>query len=267
MEFINGTMLPSLDRHARHAANCRHFTIPAVTPKPQPLVLQVNAAASGASIPHRRPGPARAIPPPILSGGSMPKGVRLTEDGSAYVRLSIPNGKSMSAKAFPSKLNWACAPALSRRSTACRNSPTTISRSTISPINPNAGKKLINGEPFVLLTWRSMLAVVKPGTFSLSAEVPLTVKIRTRPRRESSLDDRFGDPFWQNFFGATVPKDINVTSPAQELTVRELPAEGRPAGFSRRHRHLQYRQRYFARQGGRRRPTDFAHARHRIWKF
>jgi len=45
------------------------------------------------------------------------------------------------------------------------------------------------------------------------------------------LDDRFGDPFWQNIFGATIPKDINVTSPAQELTVHELPAEGRPVDF------------------------------------
>ena len=57
------------------------------------------------------------------------------------------------------------------------------------------------------------------------------MKIRTRPKQESTLDDRFGDPFWQNLFGATIPKDINVTSPAQELTVRELPAEGRPADF------------------------------------
>jgi len=73
--------------------------------------------------------------------------------------------------------------------------------------------------------------VVKPGTFALSAEAPLTVKIRTRPRRESALDDRFGDPFWQNLFGATVPKDINVTSPPQQLKVLELPTEGRPADF------------------------------------
>jgi hypothetical protein len=83
----------------------------------------------------------------------------------------------------------------------------------------------------VLLTWRSTLAVVKPGTFSLEAQVPLTVKIRTRPKQETSLDDRFGDPFWQNLFGATIPKDINVTSPAHELTVHELPTQGRPADF------------------------------------
>jgi hypothetical protein len=72
---------------------------------------------------------------------------------------------------------------------------------------------------------------VKPGSFPLSAEVPLTVRIRTRPRRDSALDDQFGDPFWQNFFGASVPKDINVDSPPQELRVLELPAEGRPADF------------------------------------
>ena len=94
---------------------------------------------------------------------------------------------------------------------------------------PERTEKLINGETFVVLTWRSTLAVVKPGSFMLSAEVPAhAVKIRTRPKREFSLDDRFGDPFWQNLFGATVPKDINVTSPAQELTVHER-SGGRPA--------------------------------------
>jgi hypothetical protein len=96
---------------------------------------------------------------------------------------------------------------------------------------PERSEKTIDGQPFVLFTWRSVLAVVKPGTFPLSAEAPLTVKIRTRPRRESALDDQFGDPFWQNFFGASIPKDITVASPPQELKVLELPAEDRPSDF------------------------------------
>src|ERR1700722_93095 len=231
VQLINGTTLPSSSIVMRVTPQMAGiFTIPAVTSKAQPLVLQVNASAVGASRPFSTT-PAAPIPPPILSGGSIPKGVRLTDDGSAYVRLSFPKREVYVCESVPleievgmrsgfvSSLNGL--PKLTDDNFALNN----LSR------QPERTEKLINGEPFVLLTWRSTLAVVKPGAFSLAAEVPLTVKIRTRPKQQSSMDDRFGDPFWQNLFGATVPKDIDVKSPAQELTVRELPAEARPADF------------------------------------
>ena len=231
VQLINGTTLPSSSIVMRVTPQMAGiFTIPAVTPRAQPLVLQVNAAAAGTSR-SAQARPAAPLPPPILSGASIPKGVRLTDDGSAYVRLSVPKrevyvGESVPVEievgmrsGFVASLNGL--PKLTDDNFALNN----LSR------QPERTEKLINGEPFVLLTWRSTLAVVKPGAFSLSAEAPLTVKIRTRPKQESSLDDRFGDPFWQNLFGATIPKDIDVKSPAQELTVRELPAEGRPADF------------------------------------
>ena len=231
VQIINGTTLPSTSIIMRVTPQIAGiFTIPAVTPKAQPLVLQVNAAASGASIPH----PSRSsapIPPPILSGGSIPKGVRLTDDGSAYVRLSVPKREVYVGESVPVEIE------VGMRSgfVASINGMPKLTDDdfTLNSLShqPERTEKLINGEPFVLLTWRSTLAVIKPGAFALSAEVPLTVKIRTRPKQQSSLDDRFGDPFWQNLFGATVPKDINVTSPAQELTVHELPAEGRPVDF------------------------------------
>src|SRR5258707_553549 len=202
----------------------------AAAPSHQPLVLQVNAALSGSYVP-RADSRAAPLPPPILSGGSLPKGVRLTDDGSAYVRLNIPKremyiGESVPVEievgmrsGFVSSLNGL--PKLTGDNFALNN----LSH------QPERSERLINGEPFVLFTWRSILSVVKPGTFSLSAEAPLTVKIRTRSKRDALLDDRFGDPFWQNLFGTTIPKDVDVTSPPQELKVMELPAQGRPADF------------------------------------
>ncbi len=231
MQLINGTMLPSSSTVMRVTPQIAGiFTIPAVTPKAQPLVLQVNAAASSTGVVHPS-APGAQIPPPILSGGSLPKGVRLTDDGSAYVRLSIPKREVFVGESVPVEME------VGMRSgfVASINGLPKLTDDNFALNNlshqPERTEKLINGEPFVLLIWRSTLAVVKPGTFALAAEVPLTVKIRTRPKRESALDDRFGDPFWQNLFGATIPKDINVTSPVQELTVHELPAEGRPADF------------------------------------
>jgi len=206
------------------------FSIPGVTPKSQPVVLTVNAALSGARIP-RVGAPPPPPPPPILSGASIPKGVHLTDDGSAYVRLNVPKrelyvGESVPVEievgmrsGFVSSLNGL--PKLAGDDFALNN----LSR------QPERSEKLINGEQFVLFTWRSVLAVIKPGTFAVSAQAPLTIKIRTRPKRDTQLDDRFGDPFWQNLFGTTIPKDIDVVSPPQELKVLELPAEGRPPDF------------------------------------
>ncbi len=230
IQIINGTTLPSSSIVMRVTPQIVGiFTIPAVTPKAQPLVLQVTAPPGTG--PAQAATPGAPIPPPILSGGSIPKGIHLSDDGSAYVRLSIPKrevyvGESVPVEievgmrsGFVSSLNGF--PKLTDDNFALNN----LSH------QPERSERLINGEPFVLLTWRSILAVVKPGTFALAAETPLTVKIRTRPKRESALDDRFGDPFWQNLFGMTVPKDIIVTSPPQVLKVLELPAEGRPADF------------------------------------
>jgi hypothetical protein len=231
VQIINGTTLPSSSIVMRVTPQIAGiFTIPSVTPKSQPLVLQVNAAPSGAYVP-RAGSPAAPLPPPILSGGSLPKGVHLTDDGSAYVRLSIPKREVYIGESVPVEIE------VGMRSgfvSSLNGLPKlTGDNFTLNNLShqPERSEKSINGEPFVLFTWRSILSVVKPGTFSLSAEVPLTVKIRTRSKRDALLDDRFGDPFWQNLFGTTVPKDIDVASPLQELRVLELPAEGRPADF------------------------------------
>jgi hypothetical protein len=231
IEIINGTTLPSTSIVVRVTPQMAGiFSIPGVTPKSQPVVLQVNALPGSAGAP-RLSGSQAPRPPPILSGASIPKGVHLSEDGSAYVKLSAPRREVYVGESIPVEIE------IGMRSgfvTSLNGLPKlTGDDFTLNYLShqPERSEKLIDGQAFVLLTWRSVLSVVKPGSFPLSAEVPLTVKIRTRPRRESALDDQFGDPFWQNFFGASVPKDINVQSPAQELKVLALPAEGRPGDF------------------------------------
>jgi hypothetical protein len=233
IEIINGTTLPSASIVVRVTPQMAGiFSIPGVTPKSQPVVLQVNAPPGFPGAPP--PGPHAAKPPPpppILSGATIPKGVHLTEDGSAYVRLSVPKREVYVGESIPVEIE------LGLRSgfvTSLNGLPKlTGDNFTLNNLSrqPERSEKLIDGQPFVLLTWRSVLAVVKPGSFPLSAEVPITVKIRTRSRKDAALDDQFGDPFWQNIFGASVPKDIDVQSPAQELMVLALPAEGRPHDF------------------------------------
>jgi hypothetical protein len=236
IEFINGNTVPSSQVIVRVTPQVAGiFTIPGVTPKSQPVVLQVNTGTSAAGSPRAGspragsgPVPYRA---PILSGATMPKGIHLTEDGSAFVRLNVPKREVYVGESIPVEIQ------LGMRSgfVASVNGLPRLTGDDFTLNNlshsPDRTEEILGGEPFVLLTWRSVLSVVKPGNFSLSAETPVTVKIRTRPRRESILDDQFGDPFLQNIFGATVPKDVNVTSPATELKVLALPAQGRPADF------------------------------------
>jgi BatD DUF11 like domain len=232
IELINGTTLPSSSIVVRVTPQIAGiFSIPGVTPKSPPLVLQVNAPPGSAGAP--RPGNSPAPnPPPILAGGSIPKGVHLTEDGSAYVRLGVPKRDAYVGEIVPVEIEVGMRSGFVTQF----NGPPKLTGDDFTLNNsllrePDRSEKMIDGQAFVLLTWHSAFSVVKPGSFPLSAEVPLRVKIRTQPRRESALDDKFGDPFWQNFFGPSVHKDINVESPPQELKVLELPAEGRPADF------------------------------------
>jgi hypothetical protein len=237
IELINGTTLASSSVVVRVTPQIAGiFTIPAITPKSQPLVLQVNtghANANSLQAPQgpQAPQPARPITPPIFSGQTLPNGVRLTEDGSAFVRLVVPKREVYVGESVPVEIE------LGMRSgfVSSVNGLPKLNGDNFTLNNlshqPDRTESVIGGERFVLLTWHSLLAVVKPGTFSVAAEAPLTVRIRTKPRRDSLLDDQFGDPFLQNFFGVTVPKDINAVSPSLELTALALPTAGRPSDF------------------------------------
>jgi hypothetical protein len=230
-ELVNGTTLMSNVTIVRVTPQIAGiFTIPAITSKAQPLVLQVNADHATANASRSASG-TQPAKPPIFSGASVPNGVRLTPDGSAYVRLEVPKREVYVGESVPVEIE------IGMRSgfvSSLNGLPKLLGDDfTLNNLSrqPERTEKLIGGQPFVLMTWHSVLAVVKPGTFSLAAEVPLTIKIRTRPRSESALDDAFGDPFLQNFFGATISKEVDVQSPQSDLTVLALPTEGRPPDF------------------------------------
>ncbi len=231
LEFVNGTALPSVSIVARVTPQMPGiFSIPGATPKSPPLVLQVNPEpALGSYFTPRNTAP--PVKPPILTGATMPSGIHLTEDGSAYIRLSIPKREVYVGENVPVEIDVGMRSGFASSRNGLpklTGDEFTLNNLTFSP---ERNERMLGGQWFVVFTWRSDLAVVKPGNFSLSAEVPLTVRVRTQPRKDSLLDDAFGDPFLRNFFGPSVPKDINVVSPATELTVLALPTEGRPPDF------------------------------------
>ncbi len=199
------------------------FTIPGITPKSQPLVLRVNPNNGIAST---------SATPPLAAGGSAANGIRMTADGSAFVRLTVPKREVYVGESVPLSIEVGMRAGFV---TSLNGLPTLAgSDFTLNNLSrqPERDEKSIDGKPFTLLTWHSVLAAVKPGTYSLIVESPLTVRIRTAPQREATLEDQLGDPFMQRFFGAVVQKDIKVASPPIELTVIMLPVEGRPPDFS-----------------------------------
>lgn len=199
------------------------FTIPGITPSSQPLVLRVS--------PNSGIGPSGK--PPVLSGGTAANGIRMTADGSAFVRLTVPKRDVYVGESVPVAIEVGMRAGFVD---SLNGLPTLVGSDDFTLNNlsrqPERNEQSIDGKPFTLLTWHSVLAAVKPGVFSLTVESPLTVRIRTGPQREAMLEDQLGDPFMQHFFGATIKKDIKVASPPVELTVSTLPAEGRPPDFS-----------------------------------
>ena len=232
IEMINGTTIESTSTIVRVTPDeAGVFTIPGLTPQSPPLVLRVTPTGGGGPslVPDNSQ---KSGPNPLTQGGSAASGIRLTPDGSAYVRLEVSKhevyvGENVPAEiqvgmrdGFASSINGL--PKLNSDDFTLNN----LTR------QPEHNLKIIDGKQFTVYSWRTVLAAVKPGKFNLTFEVPATVRIRTQPRRDSMLDDLLGDPFLQNIFGSAVQKNITVTSPEIPFTVLALPTENKPPDFS-----------------------------------
>jgi|HubBroStandDraft_1064217.scaffolds.fasta_scaffold01294_15 hypothetical protein len=233
-QLINGMAIESTSTIVRVTPEeAGVFTIPGPTPNSPPLVLRVTATGVGSSSfgNGAAPGSAPLFPGAGAGASASASGLHLTPDGSAFVHLEIPRHEIFVGESVPVEIQVGMRdgfveslnglPKLNSDDFTLNN----LSR------QPERGPRVIDGKPFTVYTWHSLLAAVKPGNYSLAFEAPLTVRMRTRPLSESKLDDLLGDPFLQNIFGATVQKNIDVQSPATEMSVLPLPAQGRPPDF------------------------------------
>jgi hypothetical protein len=221
MEIIHGATVSTNTFVVRVTARAPGtYAIPGVSPSSQPLILRVNPEDTGGnSRPSKLPG----------TGGS--SAIPMAADGSAFVRMLVPKTEVYVGESVPIDIEVGMRAGFV---TSVNGLPTLEgSDFTLNNLSrkPERVEKVIDGSRFAVLTWHSALAVIKPGAFSLSVEVPLTLKIRSRPKQESLLEDQLGDPFLQNIFGASVHKDVQIKSPALPIVALALP-EGRPADFS-----------------------------------
>ena len=205
------------------------FYIPPVAPGSQPFVLHV--LANHGSTASTGPGnttymirpPVQAITPKTAQPG-------MTE-GAAFVRLDLPQRDVYVGESVPVDI---VVGVLSGIVTALNGLPTLRGGEfTLNNLShqPDREERVVDDKRITLFTWHSVLAAVKPGLFHLDVETPLTIKISTRPKQDSAMDALLGDPFLQNYFGASVSKQIKVASPATNFNVLAIPRPGRPADF------------------------------------
>lgn len=228
VEIMNGAILTSTSLIIRVTPQTAGiFTIPGLTPQSQPLILRVSPDnGSGAA------GTARSSTVPgALLGAPNAEGIRMAADGAAFVKLVLPKRDVYVGESVPVEIEVGARDGFARPNglPTLTSSEFTLNNLTRQPDNY---QKVIDGKPYTVFTWHSEIAAVKPGKFTLSLDVPFTVRIRTRPSRDSAIEDALGDPFLQNFFGATVQKDITVSSPSSDLAVLALPTEGQPKDFT-----------------------------------
>ena len=231
IQIINGAKIESTSTIIRVTAEEPGvFTIPGLTPTSPPLVLRVNPSRGGGSSSLLGNGASPGLGA-LVPGSSNANGIRLTPDGSAFVHLEMPKHEIYVGESVPVEVQVGMRDGFA----ASINGLPQLNSGDFTLNNlsrqPEHAAKAIDGKPFTVYTWRSVLAAVKPGTYSLTFEAPVTVRVRTRPQRDSMLDDLLGDPFLQNIFGTTVPKNVIVTSPAAAVKVLPLPTQGRPPDF------------------------------------
>ena len=232
IQIINGATLESTSTIIRVTPEQPGiFTIPGPTPHSPPMVLRVMPSGSSGGSSASPNGSASPGLTPFSLGGSN-SNVHLTADGSAFVNLDIPKHELYVGESVPVEIEVGMRDGF----VASINGLPKLNSSDFTLNNlsrqPEHSAKTINGQSFTVYRWRSLLAAVKPGTYSLNFETPMTVRVRTRPQGDARIDDLLGDPFLQNIFGVMVQKNITVTSPEAAMKVLPLPSQGKPPDFS-----------------------------------
>jgi hypothetical protein len=233
MEFINGTASESSSLIVRVTPQLAGiFSIPGLTPKSQPLILEVDADRNSGNLPLTLDGKAPRPPPPPAPKTANAAGIHFVADGSAFVQLKMPKRGVYVGESVPVDIIVGVRPGLV---TALNGLPTIKGGDfTLNNLSrqPERQEEILDGKPFLTMTWHSVLAAVKAGDFSLTVETPLTVKISNRPSEDAAFANLLGGPFLQNFYNGIVPREMTVESLPADLHVLPLPTDGRPADFS-----------------------------------
>jgi hypothetical protein len=223
LEFVNGKSVPSTYIVIRVTPQfAGQFSIPGLTPQSHSLGLEVVSGDEPnpyALHSHNQfPAPLKVAPAPI------PRGIQLKAGGAAFVQLIIPTRAVYVGESVPVDIEVGVRPGIV---TAMNGLPALSGGDfTLNNLSkqPKRREQVIEGNPFVVMTWHSVLAAVKPGDFPLSAKTPLSVKINTNSAEDIAIAARMGWPFLQSMYNGIVPRDLEIASPAAGGAVGDFQA-------------------------------------------
>jgi BatD DUF11 like domain len=104
---------------------------------------------------------------------------------------------------------------------------------------PQQTQETRDGKRYLVVTWFGGISATKAGKYPASLSVSAKIAVRDtsapRPQRRQR-GGPFDDPFFDNVFDQMdvpmIEKDVTLKSDDQEIEVRPLPTEDRPAGFT-----------------------------------
>jgi hypothetical protein len=231
-EFVGGHSTPAWYIQIRVTPqSVGVFSIPGLTPKSPAVGLEVFSrdAPDPYAWHSQKPTPT----PAPMSKAPLPKGIQLKAGGAAFAQLLIPARPVYVGENVPVDVEVGVRPGIV---TSLNGAPAlTGGDFTLNNLSkqPLRREQVIEGNPFLVMTWHTALMAVKPGDFPLSVETPLSVLVDTRSAEDQALGAQMGWPFSQIMSRKTITrKDITIASPSSELKVLSLPAQGRPKDFS-----------------------------------
>ena len=248
VQIINGAMsASSVHTYQVTPQRAGTFTIPAIQAggaRSRPLTLRAsgggpNPALSNRGQPAQPAARGSTLPPPNVplppTNTAVPADARY-----GFIRLIVPKKEFYVGELVPVEVD-AYVPA--GLQATVNGLPTLSSEAfTLNPLGnkPEQNEREINGRDYNVLTWHSAVTAVKPGEFSFSMEMPVTVVVREqaqRRQRQSTgndlFDQFFNDPFFDDALGGRVKqKEVTLGSEPDVLTVQALPTANRPADFS-----------------------------------
>jgi len=100
-------------------------------------------------------------------------------------------------------------------------------------MQPKQYSQTVNGRQFQVVEFSALLTPTRTGTITVGpAVIGGNILYKTNVQHNPFGNSVFDDNFFSNFFGGFQKKTIRVTSAPLQLTVQDVPAEGKPADFS-----------------------------------
>jgi hypothetical protein len=229
LDFLNGTAIPATWIQVRVTAQfAGNFSIPGFAPGSQSIGLEVvnGDEPNPYAWKSQRPAPPKIVP------ASLPKGVQLEAGGAVFIHMAVPTRDVYVGESVPVDIEVGLRAGIV---TSVNGLPTLKSSDfTLNNLSkhPERREQLIDGGTFIVLTWHSVLAAVKPGDFSMSVDTPLTLKLSTLSAADRAVASRLAYPLLQSMYNGVAPKEMTITSAPSHLKVLPLPDEGRPDHFS-----------------------------------